>query len=248
MRRFKKRSVVEMGDTHATPSGEQSRTIKVSETPFEERVSFVREKQLLLKVCGMKAPENIKGLIELSPDFIGFIFYEKSPRFSKILDRDLLSNIPKSIRKVGVFVNESIESIIKLADRFGVDYVQLHGDEDLDFATTLREKGIKIIKAFPVVDSLPIMVSKYQDVADYFLFDNATNNYGGSGKHFDWNALKNYNLKIPFLLSGGIDLPDLEKIKDMELPHLAGIDVNSKFESKPGVKDLSKIKELKAVL
>ena len=98
------------------------------------------------------------------------------------------------------------------------------------------------------MDTLPIAASKYLGVADYFLFDTATSSYGGSGRHFDWNILKNYNLEVPFLLSGGIDLSDIEKIKSLNIASMVGIDVNSRFELKPGLKDLDKVKELKAAL
>ena len=204
--------------------------------------------KMKLKVCGMSNYENIKGLVGLRPDFIGFIFYKKSPRFNGSLDQDLIARIPISISKVGVFVNESLETIVKVVKKYGLDYAQLHGDEDLDFAKKLKEKGVKVIKVFRVMDTLPIAASKYLGVADYFLFDTATSSYGGSGRHFDWNILKNYNLEVPFLLSGGIDLSDIEKIKSLNIASMVGIDVNSRFELKPGLKDLDKVKELKAAL
>ena len=203
---------------------------------------------LKLKVCGMRDPENIKELVELRPDFIGFIFYKKSPRYDTHLNEDVVSRIPISIKKVGVFVNESLDSIMNLVDKYGLDYVQLHGDEDLDFAKQLKAEGIKIIKVFRILESIPVVALKYQGIADYILFDTATSGYGGSGRHFDWNILKNYNLEIPFLLSGGIDLMDMEKIKSMAIPQMSGIDVNSRFEIEPGLKDLKKVKELKALL
>lgn len=205
-------------------------------------------KQIKLKVCGMGRPENVKGLIDLRPDFMGFIFYKKSPRYVEDLDDDLLSRIPISIRKVGVFVNEEIETIVKLSKKYGLKYAQLHGDEDLDYCKALKLKGIKVIKVFRLMDVLPISMKKYAEVADYFLFDTQTPNYGGSGRHFDWKILEAYNLDTPFLLSGGIKLEDIEEIKNIEAKGFVGIDVNSKFEIEPGLKDLEMINELRSKL
>ncbi|MEO9871373.1 phosphoribosylanthranilate isomerase [Ekhidna sp.] len=204
--------------------------------------------ELKLKVCGMRDPENIQGLIELRPNFMGFIFYPKSPRFVDEIDENVLMRIPLSIHKVGVFVNESVEKIVELSEKYGLEYAQLHGDEDLTFANALREKNIKIIKVFRVMDSIPFYAKNYEGIANYFLFDTASINYGGSGRHFDWNILKSYNLNVPFLLSGGIQLEDIEKIKAMNIEKLAGIDVNSRFETEPAMKDLEKLRELKQAL
>ena len=196
----------------------------------------------------MRNPENIQGLIELKPDFIGFIFYPKSPRFVGEMNEDFMMRIPLSISKVGVFVNESIQGIVNQANKYGLEYIQLHGDEDLSFANVLKEKGFKIIKVFRVMDAIPFFAKNYENIADYFLFDTASMNYGGSGRHFDWNILKNYNLKTPFLLSGGVQLEDIPKIKAMEIEKLAGVDVNSRFEIEPAMKDLERLKELKSML
>ncbi|MEP5611712.1 MAG: phosphoribosylanthranilate isomerase [Cyclobacteriaceae bacterium] len=201
--------------------------------------------KLKLKVCGMKNPENIKQLIKQQPDFMGFIFYGKSPRFISEPDEDLFSRIPISIKKVGVFVNESIDNILKLRDKLGLDYVQLHGDEDLSFSKNLKEKGVGIIKVFRLLDSLPYSLPKFSEFSDYFLFDTATPEYGGSGRHFDWSILKNYNLETPFLLSGGITKDDMEEIKGLRLEKLVGIDVNSKFEVSPGMKNINMLRQLK---
>lgn len=203
---------------------------------------------LLLKVCGMKVPGNIRGLVDLHPDFIGFIFYPKSPRYATDLDEDTVLRIPISIKRVGVFVNEDLSKILEIAKKYGLEYIQLHGDEDLDFAKELKAKRLKVIKVFRVMDSIPVSAKKYEGVADYFLFDTATAAYGGSGRHFDWNILKNYNLETPFLLSGGIQRSDLERIQSFDIDKLVGIDVNSRFELEPGMKDLALLKELKEAL
>lgn len=205
-------------------------------------------KKLKLKVCGMKDPENIQGLLSIRPDFIGFIFYPKSSRYVEGLDEDLILRIPLSIKKVGVFVNESLTKVLKTADQYGLEYIQLHGDEDLEFAKSLKSRGLKVIKVFRIMDTLPISARKYEGVADYFLFDTATASYGGSGRHFDWNILRNYNLSTPFLLSGGVQITDLPRIKQFEINQLVGIDVNSRFEISPGMKKMELLKELKEAL
>ena len=204
--------------------------------------------ELKLKVCGMRDPENIQELTALKPDFIGFIFYPKSPRYVSEMDEDFITGIPSGIHKVGVFVNESLETISQLAEKYGLEYIQLHGDEDLTFANTLKERGLKIIKVFRIADALPTFAKNYEGVADYFLFDTASVDYGGSGQHFDWSILRNYDLQVPFLLSGGIRLDDMAKIKSLNIEKLAGIDVNSRFEIAPAVKEIDKLKELKELL
>lgn len=204
--------------------------------------------ELKLKVCGMRDPENVMQLVKLQPDFIGFIFYEKSLRFVEQPDQKLLSRIPKSIKKVGVFVNEEVDNVLKLHDQLGLDYVQLHGDEDLNFSKKLKERGLRIIKVFGLLDSLPYSLSAFSKYSDYFLFDTATNSYGGSGRHFDWSILNSYRLETPFLLSGGIDQDDVKEIKKLQFECLEGIDVNSKFEITPGTKDIALVKQLKKEL
>ncbi len=204
--------------------------------------------KLKLKVCGMKHPNNIQDLIELKPDFIGFIFYDKSPRYVNEMDEDFIMRIPISIRKVGVFVNETLENILEISNKYGLEYIQLHGDEDLSFASALKERGLKIIKVFRVMDTIPFFAKNYEGIADYFLFDTASINYGGSGRHFDWNILKNYNLNVPFLLSGGVQLQDVPKIKSMKIEQLVGVDVNSRFEIEPGLKNIELLKKLTALI
>lgn len=205
-------------------------------------------KDLKLKVCGMRDPDNVRRLIALRPDFIGFIFYKKSPRFVDEPDEDMIARIPISIKKVGVFVNEELDTVLKLYNKFGLDYVQLHGDEDLDFVKELKEKGVGIIKVFRLLDSLPYSLGQFSEYSDYFLFDTATPAYGGSGRHFDWSILRNYNLDTPFLLSGGINLNDVDEIRNLGLDQIEGIDVNSKFELLPGLKDIDMLESLKSRL
>ncbi|MEM0938730.1 MAG: phosphoribosylanthranilate isomerase [Bacteroidota bacterium] len=202
-------------------------------------------KTLKLKVCGMRNAKNIEGLMDLKPDFMGFIFYPESPRYAQDLNEELMAKVPSSINGVGVFVNEEIHKILALSDKYNLTYAQLHGDETLSYAMELKTKGIKIIKVFRIKDSIPSAALRYVNIADYLLFDTYTTGYGGSGRHFDWNILKNYDIKVPFLLSGGVQIEDINEIKSMKLPMLAGLDVNSKFELEPGLKNLELVKELK---
>ncbi len=203
---------------------------------------------LKLKVCGMRNPDNIESLIALKPDFMGFIFYPKSPRYVNKIDENFIMDFPISIHKVGVFVNEKLEKILELAEKYGLEYIQLHGNENLSFANSLKAEGLKIIKSFHITKFIPPFAKNYEGIADYFLLDTASINYGGSGRHFDWNILKNYDLEVPFFLSGGVQLEDIPTIKLMKIEKLTGIDVNSRFEIEPGLKDLEKIETLKIAL
>jgi phosphoribosylanthranilate isomerase len=197
-----------------------------------------------LKVCGLKNRENILEVLAYKPDYIGFIFYEKSPRYAgKELNADFTQNISFA-KKVGVFVNESEINILDHVARFSLDYVQLHGNETLDFCKQIQ-KNVPVIKAFGVGEGFDFSsLDAYKDVCTYFLFDSSSKEYGGSGKAFNWNKLKEYTLQKPFFLSGGIDLQNIDEIQNIAIPQLMAIDVNSCFEIEPGIKDISKIKEL----
>lgn len=202
-----------------------------------------------LKVCGMKHLKNIEALVKSKPDFIGFIFYEKSKRFvGDELDISKL-NTPKSIRKVGVFVNSSIEYILENFKKNKLDLVQLHGNESPEFCNKLYKKDIKISKAFQIDEDFDFSaLEAYHGVCDYFLFDTKTKLYGGSGKKFNWKVLEKYDNKKPFFLSGGIDLEDTGAIKSLKKLNIYAIDINSKFEIGPGLKDIEKIKQFKEAL
>lgn len=192
-----------------------------------------------VKICGMKFPENILAVAALQPDFMGFIFYPKSPRFAEPLDIELLNSLPKSIKKIGVFVNEDIEDILTIVFKYNLDGVQLHGSENVDVCKKLKDTGLLVLKAFPVADVYNFNVTKpYEGSCDYFLFDTKTEAYGGSGVKFDWSILDEYQGKTPFLLSGGIAADDAEAILKIEHPKFAGIDLNSKFEVSPGLKNV----------
>ncbi len=194
----------------------------------------------------MREAFNIQLLTELNPEYMGLIFYPKSKRY--VASNEGLSK-QAGIERVGVFVNTTIEDIEEKAIDFDLDLIQLHGDENVDFARALSEKGFRIMKVFCVLDILPIEeMREYEPFVEFFLFDTKSGDYGGSGRKFDWDILKTYSLNKPFFLSGGIDLEDIETIKSMDLKMLYAIDVNSRFELAPGVKDIEKIKELKELI
>jgi phosphoribosylanthranilate isomerase len=199
---------------------------------------------MLLKICGLKYPENIQAVSDLKPDFMGFIFYPKSPRYAEPLDSAVLNSLPATIKKIGVFVNEDLENILTIAYKYKLDGLQLHGAELVDMCRELKKLGYLVIKAFPIAETYNFKVTKsYEGVCDYFLFDTKTEAYGGSGLKFNWKMLNEYTGDTPFLLSGGIALDDAEAIQKIEHPKFAGIDLNSKFEVKPGLKNISLLKD-----
>jgi phosphoribosylanthranilate isomerase len=199
---------------------------------------------MLIKICGMKIPENIQAVAALQPDFIGFIFYPKSPRFAEPLDIATLNALPKSIKKIGVFVNEDLENILTIATKYNLDGVQLHGNELGKMCEELHKSGFIVIKAFPIAEACNFKVTKkYEGACDYFLFDTKTDAYGGSGVKFNWSMLDEYVGETPFLLSGGIAADDAEAILKIDHPKFAGIDLNSKFEVKPGEKNVELLRE-----
>lgn len=194
----------------------------------------------------MRDKENISGLLALKPDFIGFIFYDKSKRF--VADFPQIE-IPSATKKVGVFVNQTIEEIAEKANNHTLDFVQLHGNETPEFCEKLATKNIKIIKAFSVDENFDFSATKPFEKGVYlFLFDTKGNNYGGNGIKFNWELLQNYTGKTPFLLSGGISKNDSEEIKKFKHPAFLGIDINSGFELEPGLKNIKEIKEFKNLL
>jgi len=199
---------------------------------------------MLLKICGLKYPENIQAVANLKPDFMGFIFYPKSPRYAEPLDSSALNALPATIKKIGVFVNEDLENILTIAYKYKLDGLQLHGAELVDMCRKLKKLGYLVIKAFPIAEAYNFKVTKsYEGVCDFFLFDTKTDTYGGSGLKFNWHMLKEYTGETPFMLSGGIAADDAEAIQKIEHPKFAGIDLNSKFEMKPGLKNISLLNE-----
>jgi phosphoribosylanthranilate isomerase len=194
---------------------------------------------LKVKICGMRYPDNIAEISRLMPDMMGFIFYPLSKRYAgNISDLSLLRELPLMIKRTGVFVNETIEEIIRTVTRYSLDYVQLHGNETPELCRLLKEYGIGVIKTFSINENYDFnQCSEYVLTTDYFLFDTPTSGFGGSGVKFNWDELKNYKLGHPFFLSGGISPDDLEKISAISVRGFFGIDLNSRFEIKTGLKN-----------
>ncbi|SMD31647.1 phosphoribosylanthranilate isomerase [Reichenbachiella faecimaris] len=188
-----------------------------------------------IKVCGIRNQANLAFLNAAEVDFIGFIFYSKSSR--NFHDGDIKGAIQSGKKKVGVFVNEAIEEVERLAEAYQLDYLQLHGDESPAYCKQLKTQGYKLLKAFSIYDQLPSNLEEYESVVDYFLFDTKGVSYGGNGTQFDWRVLDEYQLKTPFILSGGIGTQDVVALKSLSHPLLYAVDVNSKFEMAPGLKD-----------
>jgi phosphoribosylanthranilate isomerase len=197
-----------------------------------------------IKICGMKDPENVKKVVELSPDYLGFIFYPGSKRFvgEKIAD-SVHSYIPGDILKVGVFVAESFENVVDICSENELDIVQLHGNEKPEYCARLKTFGFPVIKAFNVGPDFSFeAVEPYIDCCDYFLFDTKGDKPGGTGKKFNWELLGEYNYEVPFFLSGGIGVSDIDAVRGFTHPMLYAIDINSKFEIEPGVKDVNMLR------
>lgn len=193
-----------------------------------------------LKICGMKYPDNILEVGSLLPDYMGFIFWEKSTRYFD----GIIPELPKSIKKVGVFVDASLEEILNTIKIHGLQTVQLHGHESVEFCESLKKSTgnlIEIIKVFSVLDTFDFRILiPFEDVCDFFLFDTKGKLPGGNGTAFDWTVLENYSSTKPFFLSGGIGIDELEHVKQVLKTNLSiyAIDINSKFELKPGLKNI----------
>lgn len=203
-----------------------------------------------IKLCGMREPDNIRAAARLPLGWMGFVFYPPSPRYAGALPPVLLSESwPETIRKTGVFVNETEERIHDIARRYGLDTLQLHGKESPDSCRRLRLSGREVIKAFSVAGAADLAAcAAYEGCCDYYLFDTKTPHYGGSGCRFDWNLLAAYRGDTPFLLSGGIGEEQLGQLRRFSHPCWAGIDLNSRFETVPGKKDTGKIGRFLATL
>jgi phosphoribosylanthranilate isomerase len=216
-----------------------------------------------LKICGMKQPQNIADISALNPDYLGFIFYEKSKRYvgeDFVVGQGHALTLPKGIKKVGVFVNASLEYVLAKVEKYGLDLVQLHGEESpeycRDFRWAIGGKGsavcptkTKIIKVFSIGETFDFQqLEPYKSHCDYFLFDTKGKEKGGNGFAFNWNVLKNYDNEKPFFLSGGLSLENIEKVNELSDLNIVAIDVNSGFEIEAGLKDVEKIKKLIEIL
>lgn len=190
----------------------------------------------------MRDAENIKQLAILKPDYIGFIFYPKSKRFATDLDVSTISALPSTIKKTGVFVDATYQEIIEKIEKYNLDAIQLHGGESPDFCIKCKQKGIEVIKAFGVDKDFDFRtLYVYNESVDYFLFDTKTDQHGGSGKTFDWEILEQYSLEKPYFLSGGLSADNLAEITQIDDRRLYALDLNSRFELEPGLKDIEKL-------
>lgn len=218
-----------------------------------DQQSKTNDQKPKLKVCGLTKLDQIEKIISLKIDFLGFIFYDKSPRY--VLNSLTLEEI-KSIDhhgKVGVFVNETIAQILEISEKAELNFVQLHGDESDDFISELRlklDKQIGINKVFRIGTELEDLKFKIQNSkleVDYFLFDTDSKSFGGTGKSFNWQILNDLEIAKPYFLSGGISEENIENIKLLKQKPFA-LDINSKFEIEPGNKNIEKIQEFKNLL
>lgn len=198
----------------------------------------------MIKVCGMRDAENIREVEALGIDLMGFIFWPKSCRY--VVERP--AYLPTKCKRVGVFVDEDIEQVKRIADEYALDFIQLHGHENPDYCAQL--KGMHLIKAISVSGRDDIETYKaYEGLVDYFLFDTKCPSVGGSGQQFDWSVLSAYDGDTPFLLSGGIGPHDAPRLRQafaldgFPVEKCVGIDLNSRFELSPGLKDVNKLKE-----
>ena len=190
---------------------------------------------MMIKVCGMREPANIRAVESLGIDMMGFIFYPKSSRY--VASRP--DYLPASLKKVGVFVNADEEEILSRVGVFGLDFVQLHGSESTELCDSLRAAGVSVIKVFSVASSDDLkLCAAYEGHADLFLFDTRCDQYGGSGASFDWTILDAYNGGTQFLLSGGIGPSSVAGLRSFHHPKCCGVDLNSRFEISPANKDV----------
>lgn len=197
-----------------------------------------------IKVCGITQFKQLQQLEALNVDYAGLIFYKDSPRYmgDKLSGKEI-KNADFDLKKVGVFVNPSYSDLLDAIEDYGLDIVQLHGNETPEMCQDLSE-DVEVIKAFRIEDSttnIDKLVEPYDAVCDYYLFDTAglKESFGGTGKQFDWSILNKAKIEKPFFLSGGIGPDDAAKVKAFRHPDFFAIDVNSKFETEPGVKDMA---------
>lgn len=192
-----------------------------------------------IKVCGMRENQNILALRELRPDYMGFIFFKGSKRFVNSFDKALIPAL-EGIKKTAVFVNAPMSQVQEVVTHFQFEAVQLHGQESPEYCAQLKENcGVELIKAFGIKDAVQWEeMSAYRASADYFLFDTFTESHGGSGKVFNWGVLKEYPFSTPYFLSGGLGVEQVQKAYSLKDDRLYGVDLNSRFELEPGIKNI----------
>lgn len=198
-----------------------------------------------IKVCGMREQSNVRQVAQLPIDYMGFIFYDKSPRFVPTpIHPDIIKILSeKNILKVGVFVNELFDEVLSISSFNHLEVIQCHGEESPAYCNRLKNEGFTVIKTFHLDKDFNFLsLVNYHDACDFFLFDSLTKIYGGSGMRFDWNLLRNYDNQKPIILSGGIGPGDEPLIKQITGLNIHAIDINSRFEIEPAIKDEKKIK------
>ena len=196
---------------------------------------------MIIKVCGMREPENIRAVETLGIDLMGFIFWPPSSRYVS----EVPSYLPRNCRRAGVFVDAALEDILAAEKAFHLDVVQLHGHETPEAVMELKERlpAVHIVKSLAVMGPEDLaQTAAYEDVCDAFLFDTKGKLPGGNGRQFDWDVLRHYQGRLPFLLSGGIGPGDEPRIRAFDVPGCLGIDLNSRFETAPGRKDVDALK------
>jgi len=198
---------------------------------------------MLVKVCGLNSVDNIANLPLELIDWLGFIFYEKSPRNVSIEPDQAFFKLTSNHKRVGVFVNTPLTSVFAKVQRYKLDIVQLHGQEPVAHCAYLKHNGVSVIKVISVNEDTDFhLYEEYEPVVDYFLLDTKSVLRGGTGEKFNWEILGKYTLNTPFILSGGIGPDDAQLIYQINLEKCAGIDINSRFEIEPGIKDPAQIK------
>jgi phosphoribosylanthranilate isomerase len=199
--------------------------------------------ELTLKVCGMRDPENIRAVEALGIQWMGFIFWPGSKRY--VSERP--SYLPTKCKRVGVFVDADISEVVQKVEEYALDLIQLHGSESPDYISQFKNllaahRPLSIIKAFNIATLADLeQTHAYENIVDYFLFDTKGKSVGGNGEQFDWQVLDHYHGPTPYLLSGGIGPDDVHRVRAFSHPLLAGIDLNSRFETSPGVKDIESL-------
>lgn len=199
----------------------------------------MKREALVIKVCGMREAENIREVEALGINWLGLIFWPKSSRY--VSERP--DYLPQHVKRVGAFVDENLDTVRKKADDYALDLIQLHGSESPDYIRALKAPS-SIIKAFNIATAHDLEQTKeYEGIVDYFLFDTKGPSVGGNGVQFNWDVLKDYHGKTPFLLSGGIGPEDVQRIQAFHHPQCIGIDLNSRFELSPGLKDITVLRK-----
>jgi phosphoribosylanthranilate isomerase len=193
---------------------------------------------MIIKVCGIIEEDNLIQVCKADIDMVGLNFFPKSKRYLK--EPINVSIIPSSIKKVGVFVNEDLSKVMDTVEEYHLDFVQLHGHESEEYCFEIGPKT-KVIKALAISDVEDFETASNYSTVEYFLFDTKSNTWGGSGRKFNWSILEHYRGEIPFLLAGGIKADDVEGIKEINHPKFVGVDINSRFEIYPGIKNMPEV-------